>query len=112
MKPARLLQALEFAANKHRDRRRKGIEATPYEKHVISVATVLAVEGGISDEVLLVAAILHDTLEDTDTEFVEPQQIFGPRVAALVSEVTDDKAPQGRAEATADRGCTQSFCPG
>ncbi len=92
MEPAPLLSALAFAADKHRDQRRKGAEASPYINHPIAVATVLAVEGGVVDDVLLVAAVPHDTLEDTQTSFAELEGLFGGPVADLVREVTDDKS--------------------
>ncbi len=92
MEPAPLLSALAFAANKHRDQRRKGAEASPYINHPIAVAAVLATEGGVVDEVLLIAAVLHDTIEDTKTTAEELEELFGRPVARLVSEVTDDKA--------------------
>ncbi len=90
--PTRLLKALAFAAHKHRDQRRKDAEASPYINHCIAVATVLALEGGVTDEELLIAAILHDTVEDTRTTFADLEECFGVAVAALVREVTDDKA--------------------
>ncbi len=90
--PARLLKALAFAADKHRDQRRKDAGASPYINHCIVVATVLALEGGVTDQELLIAAILHDTAEDTRTTFAELEECFGAAVAALVREVTDDKA--------------------
>ncbi len=90
--PARLLKALAFAASKHRDQRRKDTEASPYINHCIAVATMLALEGGVTDEELLIATILHDTVEDTRTTFAELQECFGATAAALVREVTDDKA--------------------
>jgi GTP diphosphokinase / guanosine-3',5'-bis(diphosphate) 3'-diphosphatase len=91
MNPARLLQAMAFAAEKHRDQRRKDAAASPYINHPISVATVLAVEGDVSDEEALLAAVLHDTVEDTKTTVDELQRHFGRRVADLVLELTDDK---------------------
>ncbi len=91
MNPTQLLKAISFAAEKHRHQRRKDAEASPYINHPIAVATVLAAEGGVSDEVALIAAALHDTVEDTKTTFVELEKHFGPEVAGLVREVTDDK---------------------
>jgi guanosine-3',5'-bis(diphosphate) 3'-pyrophosphohydrolase len=85
-----LLRALEFAAIKHRDQRRKGAEATPYINHPIQVARILA-DGGISDVGTLQAAILHDTIEDTRTTAEELEHTFGRTVRLLVEEVTDDK---------------------
>ena len=62
-----ILRAIDFAARKHRDQRRKNEESSPYINHPISVSLVLAEIGGIADAEVLSAAILHDTLEDTDT---------------------------------------------
>jgi guanosine-3',5'-bis(diphosphate) 3'-pyrophosphohydrolase len=88
---ARLLEALRFSARKHRDQRRKDREASPYINHAIEVAEVLAVVGGVSDVTTLVAAVLHDTLEDTDTTAAEIEERFGHEVRLLVEEMTDDK---------------------
>ena len=92
MNPARLLKAIAFAANKHRNQHRKDAELSPYINHPIAVATILAEEGDVSDEVTLVAAALHDTVEDTQTTFEELKEQFGPEVADLVRELTDDKS--------------------
>ncbi len=92
LKPTQLLKAITFAADKHRHQRRKDAEASPYINHPIAVATVLAVEGDVSDEITLIAAALHDTVEDTQTTFVELEEHFGSEVAGLVRELTDDKA--------------------
>src|SRR5688500_16552266 len=89
---ARLLRALQFAAGKHRDQRRKGSARAPYINHLIDVAGILAEVGGVDDPTVLQAAILHDTLEDTETSVTELQREFGPDVAAIVAEVTDDKS--------------------
>jgi guanosine-3',5'-bis(diphosphate) 3'-pyrophosphohydrolase len=88
---AALLRAAVFAAEKHRHQRRKDAEASPFINHPLAVATVLAVEGGVTDESLLVAALLHDTVEDTETTFDELEETFGKVVRNLVAEVTDDK---------------------
>ncbi len=96
MSAAQLLFALTFAATKHRDQRRKDVDASPYINHPIAVATVLAVEGRIDDVRLLMGAVLHDTVEDTQTKFEELTQLFGSGVAELVREVTDDKAERKR----------------
>jgi guanosine-3',5'-bis(diphosphate) 3'-pyrophosphohydrolase len=92
LNPTELLKAISFAAEKHRHQRRKDVEALPYINHPIAVATVLAAEGGVSDEVALIAAALHDTVEDTKTTFSELEEHFGPEVAGLVRELTDDKS--------------------
>lgn len=86
-----LLRAVAFAAEKHRDQRRKGAQGSPYINHPIAVAEVLALVGGISDLAALQAAVLHDTIEDTETTPTEIEQAFGAEVRDLVVEVTDDK---------------------
>lgn len=86
-----LLGALKFAAHKHRHQRRKDAEGTPYINHPIAVVEVLARVGGVTDFRILQAAILHDTLEDTETTTGELDEEFGERVRRLVEEVTDDK---------------------
>lgn len=92
MNPAQLLKAIAFAADKHRAQRRKNAEASPYINHPIAVATLLAAEGDVSDEVMLIAAALHDTVEDTQTTIRELEEHFGSEVAGLVDELTDDKS--------------------
>ena len=87
-----LFHAFEFAAHKHRDQRRKDVDATPYINHPIQLAGLLAREGGVTDPVILAAAILHDTVEDTETTAAELEREFGPAIATMVMEVTDDKA--------------------
>ena len=86
-----LLGALKFAAQKHSRQRRKDLEATPYINHPIAVAEVLSRIGGISDLPTLQAAILHDTIEDTDTSAPELEHTFGQEVCFFVQELTDDK---------------------
>ena len=87
-----LLRALVFAAEKHRHQRRKGADQVPYINHPIKVAGVLALEAGVADEPTLLAAVLHDTIEDTNTSPEELEREFGPHVAGLVLELTDDKS--------------------
>jgi guanosine-3',5'-bis(diphosphate) 3'-pyrophosphohydrolase len=86
-----LIRAIAFAAGKHRDQRRKGRAASPYINHPIALARVLAVEAGIHDPLVLCSAVLHDTIEDTETTAAELANEFGPEVSAVVLEVTDDK---------------------
>ncbi|MEM8502656.1 MAG: HD domain-containing protein [Cyanobacteria bacterium P01_D01_bin.1] len=88
---AQFLEALSFSAYKHRHQRRKDHE-TPYINHPITVANILLNEAGVTDEVVLIAALLHDTVEDTETTFEEIEQQFGEAVKAIVAEVTDDKS--------------------
>lgn len=82
-RPVRLLGALAFASEKHRTQRRKDSDASPYINHPIAVATVLAAEAGVMDETVLIAAILHDTVEDTEATPAELRERFGPAVCAL-----------------------------
>jgi (p)ppGpp synthase/HD superfamily hydrolase len=89
--PAALLEAASFAATKHRDQRRKEAQGSPYINHALAVANVLASEGSVTEQELLVAALLHDTVEDTETTFDELRAHFGETVCRLVQEVTDDK---------------------
>lgn len=88
---ARLLEAVHFSAEKHRDQRRKGVSRAPYINHPIEVAHVLASVGGVTDLTTLLAAILHDTIEDTGTTGEELESRFGREVRLLVEEMTDDK---------------------
>ena len=88
---ALLLKALAFAAAKHRDQRRKDAGASPYINHPIALADVLVNEGRVHDVTVLAAALLHDTLEDTETKPAEIEAAFGAAILAVVEEVTDDK---------------------
>jgi len=72
-------QGSAFAAHKHRDQRRKDEAASPYINHPLGLAQILIGEGGVSDPVVLAAALLHDTLEDTETTYDELVEEFGSR---------------------------------
>jgi guanosine-3',5'-bis(diphosphate) 3'-pyrophosphohydrolase len=87
-----VLEALAFAAHKHRDQRRKDAAASPYINHPIALANVLVREGAVSEPDVIAAALLHDTVEDTQTSPGELRTAFGERVARIVEEVTDDKS--------------------
>ncbi len=86
-----ILKAAHFAAKKHRDQRRKDKHASPYIIHPISVALEIAQIGGVDDPEILAAALLHDTLEDTDTKPEELEAEFGKKVCEYVLDVSDDK---------------------
>lgn len=88
---AALLRALRFAAERHRHQRRKGVDRSPFINHPIEVAEILARVAGVEDPVTLQAAVLHDTLEDTDTAPGELEAEFGAAVRSVVEEVTDEK---------------------
>ncbi len=85
-----IIKALAFAAHKHRDQRRKDINASPYINHPISLADLLYHKGGVDDVVVIVGALLHDTIEDTDTTPAELTAEFGSGISSVVLEVTDD----------------------
>jgi guanosine-3',5'-bis(diphosphate) 3'-pyrophosphohydrolase len=86
-----VLKALAFAAHKHRDQRRKNVEASPYINHPISLANILTSEGNVTDVEVICAALLHDTIEDTETTYQELKGEFGETIAEIVAEVTDTK---------------------
>ena len=86
-----ILKAAHIAAEKHRDQRRKDIHASPYIIHPISVALAISQIGGVDDPEILAAALLHDTLEDTETTPEELEAEFGKKVCEYVLDVSDDK---------------------
>lgn len=86
-----LLEALELASIKHREQRRKDRERSPYINHPIAVARTLWA-AGVRDQTTIVAGVLHDTIEDTETTREELAAIFGEAIANVVAEVTDDKS--------------------
>ncbi len=87
-----LLKALAFAAHKHKDQRRKDVEASPYINHPISLANILCNEGQVTDIAVICGALLHDTVEDTATSAEELEREFGKRVRDIVMDVTDDRS--------------------
>ena len=87
-----VIRAAAFAAHKHRDQRRKDANATPYINHPLALAQILSVEGGVTDAATIAAALLHDTIEDTETTRTEIDREFGGEIRSIVEEVTDDKA--------------------
>ncbi len=89
---AGLLEATDFAARKHARQRRKDAEATPFINHPITVTALLTRVAEVTDLCTLQAALLHDTVEDTETSPEELEQVFGTEVRELVLELTDDKS--------------------
>jgi guanosine-3',5'-bis(diphosphate) 3'-pyrophosphohydrolase len=87
-----LVEALSFAAEKHLHQRRKNPERTPYINHLITVLEILWLVGQVRDETTLIASVLHDSIEDTNTTADEIREQFGDLVAKMVLEVTDDKS--------------------
>ena len=88
----RLARAFRFAAKRHAHQRRKGASAEPYLNHLAEVADLVAEATEGRDPDLVVAALLHDVVEDTDTTLAEVAAAFGQDVAGLVAEATDDKS--------------------
>ena len=88
----RVIKAAHFASVKHKTQRRKDAEKTPYINHPLALANVLAVECGIDDVEVICGALLHDTIEDTETTEEELLEIFGANITHIVLEVTDDKS--------------------
>ena len=86
-----IVKCADFAAIKHKDQRRKDEFATPYINHPIGVAYYLT-DNGVTDPNVIMAALLHDTVEDTDTTLEEIEKEFGKEVAGIVDEVSDDKS--------------------
>ena len=87
-----ILAAARFAAERHAAQRRKGRTAEPYINHLLEVAELLARTADQLDTNLIVAALLHDTIEDVGVTRDELAACFGEDVAGLVAEVTDDKS--------------------
>jgi guanosine-3',5'-bis(diphosphate) 3'-pyrophosphohydrolase len=87
-----LLKVLKFAADKHKRQRRKDPERSPYINHPIEVAELIWNTGDHRDINTVCAALLHDTVEDTDCSFEEIERLFGSTIAGLVKEVTDDRS--------------------
>ena len=85
-------RALDFAARKHSKQRRKGEAGEPYVNHLAEVARLVAEATGGKDTVAVLAALLHDAIEDTPTTREELEREFGREVADVVAEVTDDKS--------------------
>lgn len=90
MDVGKLLSAVIFAVRAHNGQCRKNEMGYPYVVHPIEASEILAFHG-ITDTDILVAAVLHDVLEDTKVSEDEIQYLFGPRVLSIVKEVTDDK---------------------
>ena len=87
-----IINAINFAADKHRGQSRKDTANTPYINHPIALANLLANYAGVSDVNVIAAAILHDTVEDTDTTVEDIEEHFGKDIRDIVIEVTDDKS--------------------
>jgi guanosine-3',5'-bis(diphosphate) 3'-pyrophosphohydrolase len=106
------IRAVHFAADQHRDQRRKGVDASPYINHPIAVAELIASVAGVDDVTVLQAAVLHDIVEDTEVSLEEVESRFGSAVARLVEEVTDDQSLSGEARKEAQVLCARDLSRG
>lgn len=87
-----LTRAISFAAKKHKTQKRKGADGEPYINHPLEVLNLLANIGNVEDYDIFIAAVLHDTIEDTETTKEEITELFGENVCQMVLELTDDKS--------------------
>jgi guanosine-3',5'-bis(diphosphate) 3'-pyrophosphohydrolase len=93
-----LLEAVSFSARAHQGQLRKD-QRTPYASHVFRVCLIVRQVFGVDDASVLTAAVLHDTIEDTTTDFDEIAKEFGPEIAGWVSALSKDKRlPEDRRE--------------
>ena len=104
----RIAQAFDFACFKHKKQRRKGESAEPYVNHLAEVAKLVAESTGGEDVNLVIAALLHDTIEDQKVKRQEIAARFGEDVAALVVEVTDNKLTSSPPEDSATNFATSA----
>jgi hypothetical protein len=88
----KLTQAYDFAAREHVHQRRKGEAEEPYMNHLVEVADLVAQASGGADVELVIAALLHDVVEDQPVSIEQVAAHFGEKVAGLVAEITDDKS--------------------
>ena len=86
-----LFKALTFAANRHRNQRRKDVDSSPYINHPISLVNILCNEAHVTDVVTICGALLHDTVEDTETTAEELEREFSGEIRDIVLDVTDDQ---------------------
>ena len=86
-----LKMAIRYAAAKHEGQKRKNARGDDYIIHPVEVMLILF-SHGVTDESILIAAVMHDTVEDTSATLEEVASMFGPEVASVVDEVSDDKS--------------------
>jgi GTP diphosphokinase / guanosine-3',5'-bis(diphosphate) 3'-diphosphatase len=87
-----ILSAANYAAQKHSKQRRKGAAEEPYVNHLLEVADLVSTAISEADQNLIIAALLHDVIEDVGVTAAELRERFGEDVANLVVEMTDDKS--------------------
>lgn len=96
MRYPKVQEAIEFAAAKHRGTDRDGDDPLPYIVHPIEVLSFARLIGGVTNEDLLVAAALHDTIEDTDATYEEIAERFGSQVAEYVQGLTREEPTEAQ----------------
>ena len=106
-----IIKAIHFATQKHTHQRRKNKTQDPYINHPIEVMSILA-DARVQEHPALLAAVLHDTVEDTNTTLQEIEERFGKKIAGIVSEVTDDKSLSKlrRKQLQIEHAKTASYC--
>lgn len=87
---AAVARAAHHAAVLHSSQVRMSVKRVPYVNHLAEVAMLVAEHGG--DAAAIQAAYLHDSVEDTQATLADIEALFGPEVAGLVAELTDDKS--------------------
>lgn len=86
-----MFRAMAYATELHRGQTRKGPRKRPYIEHPVEVAEMLWELAGVRDLLVITAAILHDTVEDTHASLADLGTRFGPELSNLVAELSDDK---------------------
>ena len=99
---AKITRAVEFATAYHGDQRRK--TGVPYLEHLLEAVQILVVGAEVSSPDVLVAAVLHDVVEDTPCTLADVRAAFGPRVAELVGWVTIPAPGHGEDSSTVREG--------
>ena len=100
-----VIRAAYFAGEKHRNQRRGDVEQTPYINHPLELAAILTEEGGITDVVTICAALLHDTIEDTETTVHELTEQFGKEISHIVAEVSNDMTLDSAGRKISEKAC-------
>jgi guanosine-3',5'-bis(diphosphate) 3'-pyrophosphohydrolase len=96
---ARIATAVKFATAHHGDQRRK--TGVPYLEHLLEAVQILVEGAGVTSPDVLIAAVLHDVVEDTSCTLADVRAAFGPRVAEIVGWVTIPAPGHGQDSSTA-----------
>lgn len=85
-----ILKAVRYTAKKHQTQTRANAKKTPYLIHLLAVADQVMRIGQCYEESVIIAALLHDSIENTDITYEEIEKVFGLKVASYVKELTED----------------------